>query len=116
MLEEAPETALVITIDREPDAIVVRLSGRLVAGGTDPLYRDIRPLIAGHKRIILDLTDLAKMDSLGLGTLVRLYAAARSAGCELELYNLGPRVREMLSITNLLSFFTVIGEHNIRMP
>lgn len=107
---------LAIDIDHEPDAIVVRCYGVLVAGETDILYNAARPLIAANRRIVLDLTDLTKMDSLGLGTLVRLYVSARSAGCELELLNIGPRIRQLLGITNLLSFFTIIGENNIRVP
>ena len=42
------------------------------------------PLLPEHKRIILELTELTRMDSSGLGTLVD-YVPARSAGCNLEL-------------------------------
>ena len=105
-----------IEIVREPDAVVVQCHGVLVAGVTEILYREVRPLIPDNKRIILDLTDLTKMDSLGLGTLVRLYMSATTAGCDLELYNIGPRIRQLLGITNLISLFTVIGENNIRLP
>jgi anti-sigma B factor antagonist len=55
------------------------------------------------------------MDSTGLGTLVRLYVSARSAGCTLELINLGAQVRQLLGTTNLLSVFTVVGEHGIKL-
>jgi len=48
------------------------------------------PLLPEHKRIILDLTELTRMGSLGLGTLARLYLSAHSAGCSLELMNLAP--------------------------
>jgi anti-sigma B factor antagonist len=66
------------------------------------------------KRIVLDLTDLTHMDSSGLGTVVRLYVSAKSAGCALELINRGPRIRQLLGVTNLLSVFTTICEHDIR--
>jgi anti-sigma B factor antagonist len=56
------------------------------------------------------------MDSTGLGTLVRLFVSARSAGCNLELINLGKRIQQLLGITNLLSVFTIVGENHIRMP
>jgi anti-sigma B factor antagonist len=52
---------------------------------------------------------------MGLGTVVRLYVSARSAGCGLELVNVGKQVRRVLGVTNLLSIFTVIGEHGIRI-
>jgi anti-sigma B factor antagonist len=105
-----------VDIDREGDAAVVRCGGKLVAGVNDYLYTEVSRLIPGTKRIVLDLTDLTYMDSMGLGTMIRLYVSARSAGCELELVNVGKRVRELLGVTNLLSVFTICGEHSIRMP
>jgi anti-sigma B factor antagonist len=55
------------------------------------------------------------MDSSGLGTVVRLYASAKSAGCALELANIGKPVRYLLGVTHLISVLTIIGENNIRM-
>ena len=107
---------LTVEIDRAPGEALVRLTGRLVAGVTDVLYREVKGLIPETKRIILDLTDLTHMDSMGLGTLVRLYVSARAAGCDLELVNLGKRIRQLLGMTNLMSFFTIIGENDVRVP
>jgi anti-sigma B factor antagonist len=107
---------LILEVEREPDAIVVRCSGRLVAGVTDVLYLEVRALIPQTKRLVLDLTDLTHMDSMGLGTLVRLYVSARAAGCDLELVNIGRRIRQLLGMTNLMSFFTIIGENDVRVP
>ena len=55
------------------------------------------------------------MDSSGIGTLVRLYVHCKSAGCALELMNVGQSVRQLLGITHLLSVFQMIGENNIRI-
>jgi anti-sigma B factor antagonist len=87
----------------------------LVAGVNDSLYLEVRQLFPDTKRIVLDLTDLTHMDSMGLGTVVRLYVSARSAGCDLELLNIGKRIRQILGVTNLLSVFTIIGENGIRV-
>lgn len=114
MSQETVASRLTLDIDCAADAAVVRCSGRLVAGVNNSLYIKVSELIPHHKRIVLDLRGLTFMDSMGLGTLVRLYVAARSAGCRLELLNLGKRIRELLGIANLLSVFTIIGEDNIR--
>ena len=106
---------LTLDIDRADSYAVVRCHGKLMAGLSDILYIRVRQLIPDTKRIVLDLTDLARMDSTGLGTLVRLYVSARSAGCTLELVNLGQQVRQLLGTTNLLSVFTVVGEHGIKV-
>ena len=86
-----------------------------MAGVNDFLYTEVSQLIPNTKRIVLDLTDLTHMDSMGLGTLVRLYVSTKSAGCDLELINLGKRIRQLIGMTNLLSVFTVVGENGIRM-
>ena len=100
----------------EGDATIVQCTGKLTAGLTGILRDEVKRLIPGSKKIVLDLTDLTQMDSMGLGTIVRLYASARSAGCHLELINLSARVRELFGITGLLSVFGECGEHRTRMP
>jgi anti-sigma B factor antagonist len=84
-----------------------------VAGVTDYLYTEVGRQIPGSKRIVLDLTELTHMDSMGLGTIVRLYVSARSTGCQVQLINLGPRIHKLLGVTKLLTVFTTIGETGI---
>lgn len=112
---QAHTSRLTLEVDHAGVAVVVRCHGKLVAGEHDQLHSRVRQLIPHDKRIVLDLTDLVMMDSTGLGTLVRLYVAAKSAGCDLELINLNRRIRELLGLTNLLSVFTIIGENNLRI-
>jgi anti-anti-sigma factor len=73
-------------------------------------------LIPESKKIILDLTGLTLMDSLGLGTIVGLYVSAKASGTALILINLSPRVRDLFRITNVWSVLEVYGENIIRMP
>src|SRR3954468_23294322 len=88
-------------------ATVVACSGRLVSGGTDQLRSEVKRLFPKSKHVILDLTDVTQMDSMGLGTIVSLYASAKANGCDLKLINLSNRVREIFRVTNLLSVFEV---------
>ena len=87
------------------DATVVRCTGRLTIETSELLKTEVRPLLMNKRRVILDLSDLAQMDSIGLGAMVGLYISARRAGCELQLVNLSPRIRELLSMTNIVSLF-----------
>ena len=107
---------LTLEIERADNSAVVRCTGKLVAGVTDFLYTNVSDLIPDNRKIVLDLTNLTYMDSMGLGTVIRLYVSAKSAGCQLELVNVGKRIRELLGMTNLLSVFGTCGEYNIRMP
>jgi anti-anti-sigma factor len=104
---------LTLNIERAGDVAVVRCSGKLVAGVNEVLYAKVSALIPGHKRIVLDLTDLTHMDSMGLGAVVRLYVSCKSAGCELELINLGKRIRQLFAVTNLLSLLGAAGGQGI---
>ncbi|HXC97463.1 MAG TPA: STAS domain-containing protein [Edaphobacter sp.] len=110
-----PTPYLTIEIDCTDNQAIVHLHGYLVSGLTDVLSARVRPLIPDIKRIVLDLSDLKRMDSMGLGTVVWLYTSARAAGCDLLLLNIGKRIRELLGLTNLLDVFTIIGEHGVRL-
>ena len=108
-------STLVLETNRDGNVATVLCRGKLVTGTTQILQAEVIKLIPGSRRIILDLTNLTFMDSSGLGTLVRLYVSCKSAGCDLELINLGQRIRQLFEISNLLSVFTVVGEHGIRI-
>jgi len=110
MGNDAAASLLTLDVERDGDVALVRCHGRLVAGVTNILHAKVCQLMPDSKRIVLDLRDLTYMDSSGLGMLVRLYVSAKAAGCSLELIHLGKRIRELLSMTNLLSVFTIIGE------
>ena len=115
MPDKAAMSLLTLDVVRTGDTVVVRCNGNLVAGVNDVLYSKVSELIPETKRIVLDLTNLARVDSMGLGTLVRVYVSCRSAGCSLELVNLGKQVRQLLGTTNLISVFAIIGENGIKM-
>lgn len=104
-----------LEIEDHGSTAVVRCHGKLVAGFTELLYIPVSQLLPGHQRVTLDLADLTRMDSMGVGVLARLYVSASTKGCELELRHLGKKVRELLIMTNLITAFTIVGEHDIRM-
>jgi anti-sigma B factor antagonist len=108
----------VITLEKETldDATVVRCGGRLVAGTTEVLHAEVKRLIVPGCRVVLDFSGLTQMDSMGLGSVAALYVSAKSAGAQLELMNLAPKIRLLFSMTNLLSLFEPAGDGTIRLP
>ncbi len=113
-MPEPPRLSL--KIQAENNHATVACSGRLVAGVTETLGREVRQLIPNYSRVVLDLSGLTQMDSMGLGSVVRLLVSAKTSGCKLELINLSPRVRELFGIANLLSAFEICGEQRIKLP
>jgi len=84
----------------------IKCHGRLISENTVEIRELVTPLIQRGGKIVLDFTDLEYLDSSGLGALVGLKVSAINRGlCVLELVNLTPRVKKLLSITNLLQLF-----------
>jgi anti-sigma B factor antagonist len=104
---------LTLDVERNGDVATVKCHGKLVMGVCDVLAGEVRALIPNTKRIVLDLTDLKHMDSMGLGTIVRLYVSAKAGGSCVVLVNMAPRIRQLLGITNLLSVLTDMCEQGV---
>ena len=115
MPQSPAQPILSLDVERKGTSIVVHCHGRLVFGVCDVLYHRVRELFPESKRVILDLTDLKHVDSMGLGTLVRLHVSAKASGSCLELINLGKQVRELLGITNLFQVFGEMCEHGVTL-
>jgi anti-sigma B factor antagonist len=112
-MPEQSEKVLTFEIERDGDTAVVKCHGRLVAGATEELYQDVKHLLSQAKVVVVDLADLTYVDSMGLGTLVRLHSSARQLGCQFKLLHLGKQLRNLLKLTNLLSVFSQVEDHGI---
>jgi anti-sigma B factor antagonist len=108
--------SLTLRCHEEGDATIIHCTGKLVAGLTSLLRDQVKQAIPHSKKVVLDLTDLTQMDSMGLGTVIGLYVSAKAAGSELILINLSQRIRELFRITNVWSILGVYGDHIVRMP
>lgn len=95
---------------READAItVVDLSGRLTLGDASAQLRDtLRGLIeGGASKIVLNLGEVAYIDSSGLGELVSGFTTVKNSGGELKLANLTQKVNDLLTVTKLYTVFEI---------
>ena len=89
-----------------PRVATVTCHGRLVAGTAEVLKEAVKPLIASGGQIVVDLSDVQYVDSMGLGSLVGLKVSAIGAGyCTLEFRNLSQKVQELMRITHLTELF-----------
>ncbi len=87
-----------------PTTVVCR--GQLVATTANTIRNTMKPLIAVGGPIVLDLTGVDFVDSMGLGALVALKASAINAGgCTLQLANLSRQIQGLLEMTNLTELF-----------
>ncbi len=97
------------------DRTIVYCSGRVISTTADLLKAEVKPLISRGTAVVLDLSDVAFMDSMGLGTIAGLWASSKRAKCVFTVVNLSARVRDLFTVTHLLSLFEPCGEVNARI-
>lgn len=87
------------------DIASVDVRGKFIKGqGGHQLQRLIdKVLEAGTQKILLNMTDVPMVDSMGIGEIIRAYTRVKDAGGTLKLVGLTSRVYGALKITRLLS-------------
>jgi anti-sigma B factor antagonist len=91
---------------------VLDLKGRVrIGGGTVALHKAIRSLVEeGKTQILLNLAGVNYIDSSGLGELVSSYVTLGNKGGEIKLAHLTERLRELLTVTKLLTVFDIYDD------
>ena len=89
------------------DVTILDLQGKILIGEGDDVLRDaVSKLVdSGKTKILLNLADVPYVDSAGLGEIVRCYTTVSRKGGRLKLINLTNKIRDLLSITKLLTVF-----------
>ena len=89
------------------DQRILLLRGPITIETAPQLERAVRHESA--ETMILDLTDVPYIDSVGLGSLVSAYVSHQKAGRCLVLTGIKPRVLKILEITKVHDFFVTFG-------
>jgi anti-sigma B factor antagonist len=95
---------------RELDAItIVDIKGRITIGEGNVMLREIMVglLAKGKKHVLLNMTDVAHLDSAGIGELVCSHTSVRKQGGQLKLANVNKKVQELLQKTMLSAVFDI---------
>ena len=86
---------------------VVELDGRIDGRTAAQLQDRILPLIQQGSKIVLDMTGVTYMSSAGLRLLVLTYRQVSDSDGDLVLAVLSEKIRDTMSITGFLPYFTV---------
>jgi anti-sigma B factor antagonist len=103
---------LYINESRVGDVAVLDLKGRIrVSGANLVLLRSIQCLAdEGKTKILLNLAGVNHIDSAGLGELISSHITMSNKGGELKLVHLTEGLRELLTITKLLTVLDVYDD------
>jgi anti-sigma B factor antagonist len=86
------------------DVAIVRVNGDItLSGGGNVLLRDkVQSLLyQGYRHLLLDLSDVSRVDSAGLSEIVQAYVSTENRGGSLRLVHVTTRLRDLLVITKL---------------
>ncbi len=101
---------MAIHVRRAGDVAILAVAGPLVLERFGALKQEVRELVdAGWRKVVLDLREVAYVDSIGVAEIVRAHTMLTSRGGRLTLVGLPERVRELLDLTGLL---TILEHHD----
>jgi anti-sigma B factor antagonist len=100
------------TVRHQGEVAIIDLVGRLVyADGEGELKQPVEELLGrGERRILLNLERVAFMDSSGIVELVGCHKKACEKGAEIRLVNPSPKVRELLTVTQLSDVLPIYND------
>lgn len=91
------------------EIVVLDMEGQMRIGGGSIVFRTaIRRLVEeGNNKFLLNLAGVSNIDSSGLGELVSSHISLSKKGGEMKLIHLTQSLRELMTITKLLTVFDV---------
>jgi len=89
------------------DVLILDLKGKILIGdGIEELREAVNNLIKEKEtKILFNFADVPYLDSTGLGEVVRSYTSIKKEGGSVKILNLTTKVRDLLSVTKLLTVF-----------
>ena len=102
------------TVRHSGNVSIVDLAGKITLGDGSGLVRStIKDLLnAGHRNILLNLSDVTYLDSAGLGEIVGSYATVANLGGAVKLLNPQGKVKDLLQVTKLYAVFVTFTEED----
>jgi anti-sigma B factor antagonist len=99
---DAPQPMLRIDHERGPDAHVVRLIGEMDLGNVDRARQALLDAIdGGVAEIVVDLSELDFIDSIGISMLLEAQAASRRDSCRLRFRAPQAEVARVMQVTGV---------------
>ncbi|MGH9863169.1 MAG: STAS domain-containing protein [Candidatus Acidiferrales bacterium] len=94
---------MTITVRKAGNVAILDLVGPLKMGDAEMAFRErVDELInAGTRQLAINLAGVPEMDSSGIGALVRVFSAVKTAGGKCKLFGAPKRVRQTLKMVRL---------------
>jgi anti-anti-sigma factor len=105
-------TRMRIVERRIGDVTILQAIGRLELEDGDIVLRDtVNRLVAGGRvKLVLDMKEVTRLDSAGIGMLVSKYLTVRRAGGTIKILHPNERTDHLMDITKLHTVFEVFED------
>lgn len=107
--EEPQDTAFGIEVSSDARTTLVRLTGEIDIAASDALSRVDGGTMPPTTQVVVDLSAVTFLDSVGVSFLVRLATQAREQGRTVVLREVPPAVGEVLALVGASELFDVPG-------
>ena len=99
---------------KKGDVLILDLKGKILIGeGIEELREAINTAVKEKEsRLLLNFADVPYLDSTGLGEVVRAYTSVKKEGGVVKIINLTNKVRDLLSVTKLITVFDTFEEED----
>jgi len=101
-METTQSVKLQLETERQATTTVVHCTGIVAVGTLARFSECVRALIAERKPIRVDLANVTRVDSTGIGAFVAVWTAAKRRECDLKYINPNKDVEDLMRISALL--------------
>lgn len=101
---------MAIASQKRGEVTVLALDGSIDGSTAPEIQEDLKKLLPEEGAVLLDLSRVSYMSSAGLRVLLLVYRDTKDSGSRVALASLPPDVRDVMSATGFLDFFSVFGE------
>ncbi|HUU58151.1 MAG TPA: STAS domain-containing protein [Phycisphaerae bacterium] len=107
-MSAGPDKEFKIDVEETGSTAVVRIRGSAGMTQAEPMRRQLEQLAARQvSLIVLDLSQMEFISSLGLGAIITGYLKSRHHNGRIRLVNPRPAVRKLLEMTRLTKLFPI---------
>ncbi len=103
-----------VTAREREGVTLLDLKGKITIGVGDVALREAvqEALAAGARNILVNLGDVSTIDSSGIGELVAAFTTVTNRGGKLRVYNIPPKVSDILHITQLVTVLDIFEDED----
>lgn len=100
-----------IAVEKNGDVVIVSPTGDLDAESAPLMRSRCEELLGdGENKYVIDLSNVAFMDSSGISALVNLYKRVRIGEGDVKLCNMNEEIAKIFNLTKLNRVFDIYGD------